>query len=110
LLNELIQFVSQEASYVKPDERLPASSEVLESCFGKQKQIEKTQAKKGFTGLILSLPAFVSKTTSEIIHQALESVPTKQVISWYEKHFGESVQAKRKKAFINISENNLSTE
>lgn len=93
VLNELIQFVAMEASCVKSNERLPGSSEVLESCFGKQKHIEKTQAKKGFTGLILGLPALVSNTTSEIIREALESVPTKTVIEWYKENFGESVHA-----------------
>lgn len=103
LIEELIQFVAQEASYAKGNERLPGSSEILESCFGKQKQIENKQAKKGFTSLILTLPALVSETSSDIIHKALESVPTKQVIKWYREHFGESVQAKRKKAFAHIS-------
>jgi hypothetical protein len=103
LNNELIQFVSQQTSCVNPNECLPASSEIIESCFGKQKQIEKTQAKKGFTGLILTLPALVAKTTHDIVHQALESVPTKQVIDWYRQRFGQSIQAKRKNAFANLS-------
>ena len=102
LIDELIQFVAQKASYAKANERLPGSSEILESCFGKQKQIENRQAKKGFTSLILTLPALVSETSSDIILKALECVPTKQVIKWYREHFGESVQAKRKKAFTNI--------
>ncbi len=45
LAMELITFVREQASKAKPGERLPGSTEVLESCFGKYKTLERNQAK-----------------------------------------------------------------
>ena len=41
----------------------------------------------------------VSTTTLEIIHQALETVSTKQVLAWCKEKFGRSVQSKRREVF-----------
>jgi hypothetical protein len=95
----LVAFVAAESLKAYPDERLIGSSEVLESIFGKLKRLEQDQAKTGFTGLVLSVAAMVSTTTTEVIQNALESVRTKKVIEWCKKTLGQSVPAKRKEAF-----------
>lgn len=91
---ELLDFVREESSKAKPDERLLGSSEVIESVFGKLKRLERDQSKSGFTGLLLSVPAMVSQTTKEVVKDALEMVPTKKVLDWCKKNLGQSVQAK----------------
>lgn len=96
---ELVIFVAEEELKVRPDERLPGSSEVIESVLGKFKRIEQDQAKDGFTGLLLSIAAIVSSTTGEVVRQAMETVPVRKVLEWYEENIGQSVQSKRKKAF-----------
>lgn len=96
---KLISFVIKESFKGEPDERLVGSSEVLESVFGKLKYLEQDQSKSGFTGLILSIPAMVSKTTGEIIKKAMEIVPTKTILDWCKTMLGKSVQAKRKEAY-----------
>lgn len=95
----LIDFVAEESSHAAPDEVLVGSSEVLESLFGKFKELEGEQSKSGFTGLLLGLPAMVSHTTDEIIHKAIEAITTKKVLDWCKKHIGKSLQAKRKETF-----------
>ena len=65
LREQLIEFVVDESSKVRPGERLPGTTEVLESCFGKLKALEDGQSKSGFTGLVLSLGAMVSNWTTE---------------------------------------------
>ena len=50
-----IEFVVDESSKVRQGERLPGTTEVLESCFGKLEALEDGQSKSGFTGLVLSL-------------------------------------------------------
>ncbi len=100
---ELLSFVEQESSKAKPNEKLLGSSEVIESVFGKLKQIEKDQSKSGFTGLILSIPAMVSKTTVEVVQKAMETVHTKDILIWCEKMIGKSVQYKRRKIFKNYT-------
>lgn len=96
---ELVAFVAEESLKVKPHERLLGSSEVIESVFGKLKRLEQDQSKSGFTGLLLSLAAMVSTTTSEVVQQALETVRTEQVLGWCQKTLGPSLQAKRREAF-----------
>lgn len=95
---ELIAFVAQESAKAHPGERLLGSSEVIESILGKLKRLEQSQAKSGFTGLLLSIGAMVSSTTSDVILKALESVPTKKALAWCEETLGRSVQAKRQEA------------
>ena len=95
----LVAFVATESLKAYPNERLIGSSEVLESIFGKLKPLEQDQAKTGFTGLVLSVAAMVSTTTTEVIQNALESVRTKKVVEWCKKTLGKTVPAKRKEAF-----------
>src|SRR5712691_6361376 len=84
----LVAFVAGECLKVKPSERLLGSSEVMESVFGKVKRLEQDQAKSGLTGLILSVAAMVSTTTTEVIQKALATVSTKQVLAWCKKTLG----------------------
>ena len=97
---QLLGFVREESFKAKPNERLLGSSEVLESVFGRFKQLEHDQVKSGFTGLLLSLAALVSTTTAEVIQTALETVHTKQVIAWCNNTLGKSVQARRRETLI----------
>ena len=97
---QLLAFVTEESLKTKRNERLLGSSEVIESVFGKLKRLEQDQAKSGFTGLLLCVPAMVSTTTEDVVQKALETVPTKTVLAWCRENIGQSVQAKRKEAFV----------
>lgn len=99
---ELLTFVTQESAQARPQERLLGSSEIVESVFGKLKYLERTQAKSGFTGLVLSVCAMVSATTAEVVHQALKTITAKQVLEWCTKNLGVSVQAQRRAVFAQI--------
>jgi hypothetical protein len=68
-----------ESLKAKPGEHVLGSSEVIESVLGRLKRLEQNQAKSGFTGLVLSVAAVVSKTTLDVVQQAMETVPTKTV-------------------------------
>ena len=98
---QLLAFVKEESLKAKPAEHLLGSSEIIESVFGKLKRLEQNQAKGGFTGLVLSVAAVVSETTREVVQEAMETVPTKNVLEWTRQHLRQSVQAKRKIAFSN---------
>jgi hypothetical protein len=99
LREELIDFVTRESSKARFGERLPGSTEVLESCFGKLKALESDQSKGGFTGLVLSLGAMVSKRTAETIGEALERCRVRDVWDWCDKMLGRSIQSQRRRAF-----------
>lgn len=96
LRNELVSFVEQLSLDARDGERLLGSSEIIESVIGKLKSLEQDQSRSGFTGMLLSLPAMLSKTTQDVIQKALESVPTKKVFRWVKDNIGQSVQSKKK--------------
>jgi len=93
--DELLDFVEQQAKKTKAHERLLGSSEIIESVFGKLKKLEQDQSKSGFTLFLLSMAASVAKTTKDVVHNALETVPTKQVFKWFKTNVGQSLHSKR---------------
>lgn len=96
---DLLAHVARQEVGVRPCEHLPGSTEILESCFGKLKQIEQEQSRSGFTDLLLSLGAFVGRTTSKVVEEALTQCPLKCVHRWRDEKLGKTLQAKRKEAY-----------
>jgi len=100
LATRLRTAVRNEASQARPGEKLVASTEALESIFGKLKRLEGDYANDGFTGLTLTLGAFLGEQTEERTQEALEAVPKKEAESWVEKVVGKTVQMFRR-LFVN---------
>jgi hypothetical protein len=99
LAKELVQFVQSQESQVRPGERFPGSTEVLESCFGKFKQLEKQHCKGGFTQLLLGFGAMLTRTTSEVVRKAMQASNTAAVRRWAAETLGTTLCAQRKLAF-----------
>jgi hypothetical protein len=99
LREELIHFVRCESLKARPGERLPGTTEVWESCFGKLKALEDGQSKSGFAGLVLSLGAMVSDWTAEAIGEAPERCRIRDVARWCREMLGRSVQSQRREAY-----------
>ena len=99
LQEELVSFVRVESRAARPGERLPASTEILESSFGKWKSLEGEHQRGGFTSLILGYAALLSQTTREVIAAAIETTPVKAVHRWCQQHLGKTVRGKRVAAY-----------
>jgi hypothetical protein len=99
LRDDLTEFIARQAQPLKAGERLPGTSEVIESAFGKFKTVERDQAKGGFTGLLLALAACVAERTHEVVHEALQKTRTKEVIAWIKTKLGNTVGSKRRTAY-----------
>lgn len=99
LAKELVQFVATQGRQAKPGERFPASTEVLESCFGKMKQLEKQQSRSGFTSFVVSFGAMLSDATAQIVNAAMKHSGTKDVFEWCKTHLGTTLFSQRKIAF-----------
>ena len=95
LADELIVRVERECSKVPSGTRMPGSTEILESSFGKLKSLEGSQSKSGFTSYILVWAALFGTTTMDTIKAAMESTPTKLVHHWVSENLGLTVQSKR---------------
>ena len=95
---EMLRHVREHMSGLCVGERLPGSTEVLESVFGKYKQLEGEQSRGGLTSLLLSLGTLVGQTTTTMIQQAMESCPLKCVLRWCKDKLGKTVQSQRREA------------
>jgi hypothetical protein len=97
--DDLTKFVAAQARSLRRGERLPACSEVIETCFGKFKSLERDQAKGGFTSLLLALAACVAERTQEVVHDALQQTRTREVIAWIKGKLGTTLASKRRIAY-----------
>ena len=70
-----------------------------ESCFGRFKQIEKQQARGGFTSLVLGFGALLAETTTQAIEHAMHQSPTKAIIAWCAENLGTTLFSRRRQAF-----------
>jgi len=104
LAGELIKFVRSEERKTKPEERFPGSTEVLESCFGKFKQLEKQQSRGGFTQLLLGFGALLAKLTTDTVREMMQASRTIDVRAWAAQTLGVTLFAQRKLAFEGATE------
>jgi len=100
LAGERIVRVEHECSKVPSGSRMPGSTEILESSFGKLTSLEGSQSKSGFTSYILVWAALFwgalfGDTTMDTIKAAMVSTPTKLVQRWVGENLGLTVQSKR---------------
>jgi len=98
-----VTFVARQARGARPGERLPGSTEVLESCFGRFKHLEKQQARGGFTSLLLGFGALMAETTVQGIKEALEHSRTQAIVTWCKEHLGRTLFGQRKLAFASAT-------
>jgi len=75
------------------------SSDIIESVFGKFKNIEKEQSSSGFTNLLLAMPALDADTTAAIVKTAMEKIRVREVWDWMKNNIGISLQGKRNLSF-----------
>ena len=99
LIAELLDFVGEAQEKLKPGERLPMSTEILESSFSLYKQLERKHAKGGFTGLLACFPALLRRATPQTIEQAFASVSVKDARSWVRDNLGRTLVSKRHEAY-----------
>jgi len=99
LAKRLIDFVHDAEQQLRDGERLPMSTEILESVFGLYKQLERQHSKSGFTSLLACLPALLKPTTPAAVSNAFACVSAKDVKTWVKKHFGSTVTSRRQAAY-----------
>ena len=74
-------------------------TEIIDSSFGKMKQLMDEDTKDGFTPFILSLAACMGKLDLETVKAALRSCSKKQVKAWAITNVGETVYSQRRRLF-----------
>jgi len=111
LLKRLLKFVLESEELLKENERLPLSTEILESCFSLYKQLERQHSKGGFTSLLATFGALLKPITPEEVRSAFASVSNKDVKVWVQKHLGETLNSRRRSSYHEYKKsNNLLTK
>ena len=95
LADRLVGFVATAEAELRPGERLPMSTEILESTFGLYKQLEGQHSKGGFTGLLACLAALLTPATEESVRCAFSKVSVKRVREWTKTNLGTTLTSKR---------------
>lgn len=97
--SKILKAIEEETRKVPQGRCLPGCSEVIESTFGKFKQLEKNHASGGLTSLVLALPALLGNLSIEIIKDAMEKISIGQIKQWIKENLGCTFWSKRRASF-----------
>lgn len=95
LADQLVKFVAAAEDSLREGERLPMSTEILESTFALYKQLERQHSKGGFTSLLAGFGALLKPATDASIRQAFAQVSVKDANRWTREHLGTTLASKR---------------
>lgn len=95
LAQRLVEFVTAAEGLLNEGERLPMSTEILESRFSLYKQLERQHSKGSFTSLLAGFGALLKTATEETIQRAVATVSVKDVRQWIDENLGETLNSKR---------------
>lgn len=94
----LIDFFVEQSKIVPLGQVWIASSEIVESLFGKLKCLEQDQNKGGFTSLVLGAAACIGRLDVEIVREAMVQIKTRDVEVWVDEQLGATLLSKRRRA------------
>jgi len=98
-LCKALNAVNEEVKKLDERERLPATTEILESLFGSHKN-HSACGGHGITGNVLTLGALVGKRlTSEEIRKTMEDTPVQSMLGWVSDNVGDTLSKLRNRFF-----------
>jgi hypothetical protein len=95
-LREALKLVREEGAKVPAWQCFVGSTDVLESLFGKYKDLAEHGPIREVTANVLMIPLFVTPLTADLLRQALESVHEHDVHLWLQQNLGPSPQTKKR--------------
>jgi len=93
---EVLSFVRKEGAKVPARKKYLGSTDVLESLFGKYKELAGKAPCREMTANVLMIPLLVTTLTADLLRQALETVRGEDVERWLDEHLGPSPQKKKR--------------
>ena len=99
IATSLVQFIKESECKVPPDERTWLSTEILESLFGRFKQLERQHSKGGFTRLLAAIPTFCCRVDARRIRDRFSKVNSKGLTQWIKEKFSSTLTARRRIAY-----------
>lgn len=105
--NELVVFLKEQGEKVDKGACLLGCSEIIESAMSKLKLLDRECGNSGYTRSILGLAACFGPIDQQAIARAFETVNEKDIKAWAEKHIGQTIQNKRRRALKNLDKKEL---
>lgn len=99
LVQKAVQFLREHEKKLRPGERLPMSTEIVESSFALFKQLERQHSKSGFTSLLLTFPVLLRETTPQEVLAGFAKVKVADVKNWKNDNLPVTLAAKRQLMF-----------
>jgi len=97
--DQLLTFVRQSEEKLAQGQRLPMSTEILESAFGLFKQLERQHNKGGFTSLLAAFGALLKPSTPESIRNDFTRTSVQTIRTWVSDNLKTTLVSKRQDAF-----------
>ena len=91
---KIIDYLTIESSKIQSEQTILATSDVIESLFGKYKQFSSRCPFKQIGQMILSLSLSTMKLTGSVVKLALETVRYLDLEAWSDQVFGQSMLSK----------------
>lgn len=99
LSKSIIDFVESSRQKLHNGDRAWLSTEILESLFGRFKQLEGQHSKSGFTRLIAAIPTFCRKVTATLVRNAFSKVKSADLKQWITNSIPTTLASKRNIAY-----------
>ncbi len=96
---KVTQYLGIEGQKIPPNQAFLATSDIIESIFGKYKIFASSASNSEINEMILTLALSTTKLTPDKLLQAMETIQVNDVNAWSEEVFGQSMLSKRKLAF-----------
>jgi hypothetical protein len=106
---QVLSFVRKEGAKVPARQKYLGSTDVLESLFGKYKDLAAQAPCREITANVLMIPLLVTSLTADLLRQALETVRAQDVEEWLDEHLGPSPQ-KKKRAVLTAARSSNTNE
>ena len=99
LAGSLLQFVNECQQQLPPGERAWLSTEILESLFGRFKQLERQHSKGGFTRLLAALPTLCRNVNAELVRVRFAKTKANDLKQWLHDTLPNKLTARRNDAY-----------
>ncbi|MDJ0578272.1 MAG: hypothetical protein QNJ65_24350 [Xenococcaceae cyanobacterium MO_234.B1] len=96
---KVAQYLGIEGQKIPQNQAFLATSDIIESIFGKYKIFASSASNSEINEMILTLVLSTTKLTPDKVLQAMETIQVNDVNAWSEEVFGQSMLSKRKLAF-----------
>jgi len=103
VVDRTLVFISESEKNLKslkqPGLRVPMSTEVLESVFGRYKQLEGQHSQGGFTSLLASFATLLKPITADEVTKSFAAVSTETMRAWVKDQLARTLQSRKNQAY-----------